>query len=59
MRRTTSSRSGPPRRPLPGAAVALEVPTDPDPQVYPTETDAVGGPLDDDEDDESGRAAAL
>ena len=51
---------GPPRRPLPGAAVALEVPTESDPQVYPTETDAVGGPLDDsDEDDESGRAAAL
>jgi hypothetical protein len=51
---------GPPQRPLPGAAVALEVPTESDPQVYPTETDAVGGPLDDsDEDDESGRAAAL
>ena len=51
---------GPPRRPLPGGAVALEVPTEPDPQVYLTETDAVGGPLDDsDEDDESGRAAAL
>jgi hypothetical protein len=40
--------------------MTLEVPTVPDPQVYPTETDAVGGPLDDsDEDDESGRAAAL
>jgi hypothetical protein len=51
---------GPPRRPLPGAAAALELPTDPDPQVYPTETDAVGGPgYDDDEDDDSGRAAAL
>ena len=51
---------GPPRLPLPGAAAALELPADPDPQVYPTETDAVGGPLDDsDEDDESGRAAAL
>ena len=51
---------GPPRLPLPGAAAALEQPADPDPQVYPTETDAVGGPLDDsDEDDESGRAAAL
>jgi hypothetical protein len=51
---------GPPQRPLPGAAVALEVPTESDPQVYPTETDAVGGPLDDsDENDESGRAAAL
>ena len=51
---------GPPRRPLLGAAAALELPTEPDPQVYPTETDAVGGPLDDsDEDDESGRAAAL
>ena len=50
---------GPPRRPLPGAAAALELPTEPDPLVYPTETDAVGGPFDDDEDDESGRAAAL
>ena len=48
---------GPPRRPLPGAAVALEVPTEPDPQVYPTETDAVGKPSS--EDDDSGRAAAL
>ena len=51
---------GPPRLPLPGAAAALELPSGPDPLVYPTETDAVGGPLDDsDEDDESGRAAAL
>jgi hypothetical protein len=51
---------GPPRRPLPAAAAALEVPTDPDARVYPTETDAVGEPLDDgDEDAESGRAAAL
>ena len=50
---------GPPRRPLPGAAAALELPTDPDPLVYPTETDAVGEPFSDDEDDESGRAAAL
>src|SRR3954470_3907725 len=51
---------GPPRRPLPGAAAALELPVDWDPQVYPTETDAVGGPLgDSDEDEESGRAAAL
>jgi len=51
---------GPPRRPLPGAAAALELPTDPDPQVYPIETDAGGGPLyDDDGNDESGRAAAL
>jgi hypothetical protein len=50
---------GPPRRPLPGAAAALELPTDPDPLVYPTETDAVGEPFPDDEDDDSGRAAAL
>ena len=50
---------GPPRRPLPGAAVALELPVDPDPLVYPTETDAVGEPSSDDEDDDSGRAAAL
>ncbi len=50
---------GPPRRPLPAAAAALELPTDPDPQVYPTETDAVDGPVCDDEDDDSGRAAAL
>ena len=50
---------GPPRKPLPAAAAALEPPTKPDPQVYPTETDAVGGFDDVDEDDESGRAAAL
>jgi hypothetical protein len=51
---------GPPRRPRPAAAAALELPTEHDPQVYPTETDAVAGPLDDsDEDDESGRAVAL
>jgi hypothetical protein len=50
---------GPPRRPLPGAAAALELPADPDPLVYPTETDAVGEPSSDDEDDDSGRAAAL
>jgi hypothetical protein len=46
---------GPPRRPLPGAAAALELPIDPDPLVYPTDTDAVGEPSSDD----SGRAAAL
>jgi hypothetical protein len=40
--------------------MTLELPTESDPQVYPTETDAVGGPLDDsDEDDVSGRAAAF
>jgi len=51
---------GPPRRPLPAAAAALELPTEPDPRAYPVETDAVGEPLDDDgEDGESGRAAAL
>jgi hypothetical protein len=51
---------GPPRRPLPGAAAALELPTDADPQVYPTETDAVGESWDEDDgDDESGRVAAL
>jgi hypothetical protein len=51
---------GPPRQPLPGAAAALELPVDPDPQVYPTETDAVGESWDEDDgDDESGRAAAL
>jgi hypothetical protein len=50
---------GPPRRPLPGAAAALELPIDPDPLVYPTKTDAVGEPSSDDEDDDSGRAAAL
>jgi hypothetical protein len=50
---------GPPRKPLPAAAAALEPPTEPDPQVYPTETDAVGGFDDADEDNESGRAAAL
>jgi hypothetical protein len=51
---------GPPRRPLPAAAAALELPTEPDPRAYPVETDAIGEPLDDDgEDGESGRAAAL
>jgi hypothetical protein len=40
--------------------MTLDLPTEADAQVYPTETDAVGGPLDDsDEDDESRRAAAL
>jgi hypothetical protein len=51
---------GPPRRPLPAAASALEPPTEPDPRAYPIETEAVGEPWDeDDESDDSGRAAAL
>jgi hypothetical protein len=44
---------GPPRKPLPAAAAALEPPTEPDPLVYPTETNAVGTEVPDDE-DESG-----
>jgi hypothetical protein len=51
---------GPPRKPRPAAAAALDLPTESDPRAYPVETDAVGEPLDDHgEDDESGRAAAL
>jgi hypothetical protein len=51
---------GPPRKPLPAAAAALEPPTEPDPLVYPTETDAVGSELPDDEDESGyGRTAAL
>ncbi|HEX5470065.1 MAG TPA: hypothetical protein VFW80_13590 [Gaiellaceae bacterium] len=52
---------GPPREPRPAASAALDLPTELDPEAYPVETDAVGGPLDDDgdEEDESGRAAAL
>jgi hypothetical protein len=51
---------GPPRKPLPAAAAALELPADPDPQAYPIETEAVGEPWDEeDESDDSGRAAAL
>jgi hypothetical protein len=36
----------------------LELPTDLDPLVFPTETDAVGDSFDE-EDDEPGRSAAL
>ena len=51
---------GPPRKPLPTAAAALEPPSGTDPLVYPTETDAVGTELPDDEDDaDYGRSAAL
>jgi hypothetical protein len=53
---------GPPRKPMPAAAAALEPPSEPDPLVYPTETDAVGTELPDEgEDDDSGgdRRAAL
>jgi hypothetical protein len=51
---------GPPRRPQPAAATALEPPTEPDPLVYPTETDAVGTELPDEEDESGyGRRAAL
>jgi hypothetical protein len=51
---------GPPRRPRPAAAAALEPPTELDPLVYPTETDAVGEEPTDEEDDSGyGRSAAL
>jgi hypothetical protein len=51
---------GPPRKPQPAAAAALEAPTEPDPLVYPIETDAVGTELPDDEDEPGyGRSAAL
>jgi hypothetical protein len=51
---------GPPRGPRPATAVALEPPTEPDPLVYPTETDALGTELSDEEDDSGyGRSAAL
>jgi hypothetical protein len=47
--------TGPPRKPPPAAAAALDLPTEPDPQAYPTETDAVGEEVDGDEDDEAPR----
>jgi hypothetical protein len=51
---------GPPRKPQPAAAAALEPPTEPDPLVYPIETDAVGTELPDEEDESGyGRSAAL
>jgi hypothetical protein len=51
---------GPPRGPQPAAAAALEPPTELDPLVYPTETDAVGTELLDEDDDSGyGRSAAL
>ena len=51
---------GPPRTPSPAAAAALEPPTGPDPLVYPTETDAVGPELpDDDEESGYGRIVGL
>jgi hypothetical protein len=51
---------GPPRGPQPAAAIALEPPTEPDPLVYPTETEAVGTELSDEDDDSGyGRSAAL
>ena len=49
--------SGPPRRPSPAAAAALDLPTEPDPLVYPTETEAVGEAAeDDDETEDEGEA---
>jgi hypothetical protein len=50
--------AGPPRRPAGAAAVGLDPPSEPDPLVYPTETDAVGRLDDEDEPGES-RAAAV
>jgi hypothetical protein len=49
---------GPPRRPRPAASAAVEPPTEPDPLVYPTQTDAVGREDEDDE-AEGGLRAAL
>ena len=49
---------GPPRKPLPAAAAALEPPAEPDPLVYPTETDAVGKQLPDEDDDADYRSRA-
>ena len=45
--------SGPPRRPAPTAAAALDLPTEPDPRVYPTETDAVGEVSEDEDEEEA------
>ena len=51
---------GPPHKPRPAAAAALEPPTEPDPLVYPTETDAVGTELwDEDDGSDDRRSAAL
>jgi hypothetical protein len=51
---------GPPRRRPPAAGAALEPPTEPDPLEYPTETEAYGRLVDEDDDEETGglRAAA-
>ena len=45
--------SGPPRRPSPAAAAALDLPAEPDPQAYPTETDAVGEVSEDEDEEET------
>lgn len=51
---------GPPRRPSPAAFAALEPPSEDDPLVYPTETDAIGSEIPEDEEDPGyGRSAAL
>jgi hypothetical protein len=42
--------TGPPRRPSPAAAAVLDLPAEPDPQVYPTETEVVGETVEDDDD---------
>jgi hypothetical protein len=47
-----------PRRPRPSAAAVLEPPSEPDPLEYPTETEAVGPVVDDDEDEPDGLRAA-
>jgi hypothetical protein len=51
---------GPPRRPQPSSAAVVELPSEPDPLVYPIETDAVGRELpEDEEDSDYGASAAL
>jgi hypothetical protein len=51
---------GPPRRPRPAAAAAVEPPSEPDPLVYPIETNAVGKETPEDEEDSGyGASAAL
>jgi hypothetical protein len=49
---------GPPRRRPPAAAAAVEPPAEPDPLEYPTETDAYGRLVDEDEDETGGLRTA-
>jgi hypothetical protein len=49
---------GAPRRPPPAAVVALEPPSDDDRLVYPTQTEAIGPEIPEDEEDPGYRRSA-